>query len=228
MRERSTSLIFCIYYWWTMFNITFIVNFTWLTYFQKKLSKKTNIEVILKDSWILKNELEEMYWLHKNQLYEIITFFSIPDNFDFRVEVYPMYYYIWAVNVYRRVILLWQPKHSQHHYLALIVHEITHCLLSEKKLERIIEEILCFLFEFKTLQEIDWIDLEDISYTVNIDDFHRKAIWYAKECFTDFLDYFQKKDYDNLIDFVKNKVNSDDLKLNIPTNISSYLQGFNE
>ncbi len=211
-----------------MFNLKIKVNEKWLKYFKQRLDKKTNIKYIIRDAYYLKNFIKNKLNKKSEKLYNILEklFWFFDDNII--IEIFPSFFYIWAINVEKKLILIWQPSHTKNFYIALLWHELSHLLLAKHKINRFIEEIICFMFEKKILFLFDNVDLEDFLFFKNVDEFHIKAIQYAHKFYFDFEVYYNKKDLWWLINFLEKNVNINDLNIEIEKNLISYLNKINE
>lgn len=211
-----------------MLKINFTVNEHWLEYFKNKLSKKTSLNSILRDSDTLKKVLESMWSRQEKTLFNILSiFFSSEEKLEFTVEVFPEYFYLGAINLERRIILLWQPNHSQNYYIWLLGHELAHYLMKWRYMNRMVEEVICFFLERKILEEIDHVNSEDISYLRNISKFHLRAISYVNEYYNEFDQYYKRKDLNGLFEYLNNIVNLEDKNISISSNITSYIESIN-
>jgi len=211
-----------------MFDLNFSVNENWLKYFKNKLSKKTELRIIKKDSEYLRDYLESLWKNNESEISKILwKFFENDTDVMIEVEVYPRYFYLWAINITRWIIILWQPELSKSHYISLLCHEIVHFILKNQNLSRISEEIISFMFERLILEKLDNVSFADISYSINTDSFHKKAIWYANDLYPIFLEFYVNNDLDWLLSFLEKNIKESDKNIIIPSNITSYLNSIN-
>ena len=203
-----------------MLKLNIDINNDWLNYFRKKLNKSTKFKIILKDSISLKKTVLEIYNSKKNLLYKELSSIFWDFNKELKVEIYPWYFYLGAINTELWIIVLWQPSFCKHYYLWLISHETSHFLLKKYNLNRFIEEIICFSVEKKIIESFDWIDTKDFIYYENIDLFHKKALYYTHKFYNDFLD----TDLFWFIEFLNKEIPSEFKDIEISTSLTNYLK----
>lgn len=203
-----------------MLKINIKTSLEWLTYFKNKLNKKTDIDVIIKDSNNLKNKIIKQYNNKKIFLYSKLNNFFWDFNENIIIEVYPEYFYLWAINTSNWVIVLWQPSFCNNYYIWLIWHEISHFLLKKHNLNRFIEEIICFCIEKQIIEELDGIDTIDFIYYKNIDSFHLDAILYSHKYYSE----FKKLDLGEFISFLDNNLPDKFKNIDISKNLIAYLK----
>jgi hypothetical protein len=203
-----------------MLNLNIDVNINWLKYFKKKLNKQTKINIILSDSNSFKNYFSKIYESKKKFLYKILSDTFWDFDIKIKLEVYPEYFYLWAINTELGIMVLWQPRFCKHYYLWLLSHEISHFLLKKFNLNRFIEEIVCFSIEKKIIEIFDDVDTIDFLYYKDIDFFHTKAFFYTHE----FYDEFNNNDLIWFIKFLERKIPTEFKILEISTNLTNYLK----
>ncbi|KUK49803.1 MAG: hypothetical protein XD75_0197 [Parcubacteria bacterium 33_209] len=122
-----------------------------------------------------------------------------------RVIIFPSNFYLGAAETKENLILFGQKNRSKNFSTAVILHEITHILLSKIKTKRdlIIDEIICYLVE-EFIYSKEGARLEDIWNKKELDNFHLKAmeavINYREEL------VFSRLQVDCLIGFFKEKL----------------------
>ena len=159
-------------------------------------------------------------WSHINEIIENV-FWQIDDSLY--VEIYPEYFFLWAINIKKRIIVLWQPSKSISFYWWLLLHEIVHFLLKDKWLNRCIEEIICFSFERMFILECDNIHIDDFNYDQSSDELHRAALMYSKTFFNTFSSFYNNQDIDWFIIFLNKNIDSKYKSLNITNSLTTYL-----
>ncbi|EKE30259.1 MAG: hypothetical protein ACD_2C00016G0010 [uncultured bacterium (gcode 4)] len=226
--ERFISLIFFIVKQCSiMVDAKFIINESWLEYFKEKLLIWADSRIIMKDAREFKKELEKVWkkgYSLVNRIFE--SFFETDIWITISVEVYPQYFNLWAINIDRWLIIIWQPAREPDYYLGVLGHEMAHYLIAHKKIGRLTEEIICFMLEKKIIEAI--CNEEHVfDYKENIDDFHLRAIRYAESLYAEFNDFYEKKDLIWLSEFIDNTTDDEDKSIVIPKNITSYLKTLN-
>lgn len=203
-----------------MLDLDIHVNINGLKYFKTRLNKSTTINIIIKDAEILRNSILNLYGNKKDFLYEKLLSFFWKIEQVIKVEIYPEYFYLWAINTELRVIVLWQPSFCKHYYLGLISHELSHLLLKDYNLNRFIEEVICFSIEKSIIYEFDWVDTKDFIYYENSDFFHNKALYFTHKYYNKFLEM-------NLTDFMiflDNEVPPEFKEIKIANSLINYLK----
>lgn len=203
-----------------MLKLNIYININGLKYFKLKLNKNTSINIIEDDTKILKKTIQKLYNNNKNFLFKELSNIFWKINEVIKVEVYPEYFYLWAINTELKIIVLWQPSYCKHYYLWLIAHEISHFLLKNYNLNRFIEEIICFSVEKKIINELDQIDTKDFIYYENIDLFHKKALYYTHKFYNDFIN----TDLFWFIEFLNKEIPSEFKDIEISTSLTNYLK----
>jgi len=211
-----------------MLKLEFDINKDWLIYFKNKLNKNTNIDTIFIDARYLKNNMEKSFLNNEKDLYLILSNMFWSFDINIKVEVFPKYFYLWAINTEKWIIVIWQPNHTSNFYTWLIWHELSHFMLSKFKLNRFVEEIICFMFEKEIIYFFDKVDLNDFLFFKNVDEFHLKAMEYAKKYSLEFKKYYNNWDLNWLINFITKKVENKDKNINIEKSLTSYLDKINE
>ncbi|MCF7835272.1 hypothetical protein K9M48_04505 [Candidatus Gracilibacteria bacterium] len=206
-----------------MINLFFLVNKDGLKYFKSILNKNTDLNTCMRDSKNLCRELNNIRNKSGNKINQIIENFFGKTNYCFKVEVFPKYFFLGAINIENGIIVLGQPSRSQSFYLGILLHEFIHFILKNKNINRFIEEIICFLFERMFILEQDKINIDDFQYDKSTDDFHKYAIIYSKKFYNTFLGFYKDGEIDGLIDFIDKNIDNDKKQINIKNNLAGYL-----
>lgn len=206
-----------------MIDISFWVNLLWIKYFRNKLNQNKSINLCLSDAqkkyWelvFLRNNL----WSNINKIIENV-FWKI--DHSLRVEVYPEYFFLWAINIKKGIIVLWQPSKSMSFYWWLLLHEIVHFLLKDKWLNRCIEEIICFSFERMFILEHDEINIDVFNYEQSSDELHKVALTYSNIFFDIFISFYNNQDINWFVAFLNKSIDAKDKSLNTKNSLTAYL-----
>ncbi|EKD25623.1 MAG: hypothetical protein ACD_80C00011G0010 [uncultured bacterium (gcode 4)] len=206
-----------------MITLSFWVNLLWIEYFRSKFNKTFDLDVCSADAKIACNELIFLWDSVSSDINFIIEQFFWEIHYDLKVEVYPKYFLLWAINIEKWLIVLWQPKRSDFFYWWLLLHELIHFVLKDRWLNRFIEETICFLFERMFILKYDWATIDDFQYDKWTDDFHTYAIMYSKVFFDDFMLFYAKSDINWLINFLNKKIDNSKKEITIENNLIAYL-----
>ena len=206
-----------------MITLSFSVDILWIKYFVSKLNKPFGVHDCLLDAQKKSKELIYLWNNISHDINFIIEYFFWKNYYDLRVHVYPEYFLLWAINIEKWIIVLWQPSRSPSFYWWLLLHELVHFVLKDKWLNRFVEETICFLFERMFILKYDAIPIDDFEYFLWTDDFHIYAITYSKEFFADFLQFYQQQDLSWLIAFLDKKIDTYKKNITIDHNLIDYL-----
>lgn len=206
-----------------MITLSFSVDLLWIKYFLLRLNKPFEVDNCLLDA---KNKRDELICLWNDISHDInfvIEDFFWKVNYDLKVEVYPEYFLLWAINIEKWIIVLWQPSRSSYFYWWLLLHELVHFVLKDKWLNRFIEETICFLFERMFILKYDWISIDNFEYNKQTDDFHKYSLIYSKNFFDDFMLFYRNHDISWLINFLDKKIDNKKKNIAIEHNLITYL-----
>lgn len=206
-----------------MITVLFDINFQWISYFKEKLNKSTELHVCLTDSKKMLIRIKFLWEKIWSNINTIITDFFWDLKHNIKVEIYPEYFFLWAINLNRGIIVLWQPSRSSYFYWWILLHEFIHFIFKNKWLNRMIEEIICFSFERMFIMKYDWIDIEEFDYEKDTDEFHKQAIIYSKKFQKDFIWFYKNKDLIWLVEFLNKNTKDNDKEMKIENNLTNYL-----
>lgn len=200
-------------------DISFVVSEKWILYFRKILWVKHSTVKCLKDAQILKEKIMQDRNENKSICHWVLEKYLWNNALKVEVEVFPTYFILWACNTEYNKIIIWQEERCKGYYSWIITHELVHIWLKNKKLNRLIEEIICFRVERESLLNICNIELKSLVYT-KMSNIHKKAIDYVYTLWNDLNDV----SIDNLIDYLEYNISGEEKKMHITNNLLKYLR----
>lgn len=195
------------------------INIKSLEYFRVFFKIKYPLDCVYKDSVILKNTVNDLISNNKNFLEDLFkSMFPKIKLQILKVEIFPDYFKLWAVNLKDNVILLWQKNRSVSFYLWLLWHEITHIYLWKYNSKSIVNETMCFLVEYYIYEHLEWKNIYDIWRPKDLDKFHEVAAEYSYKSYKNFKEVVDKnKDIITFLKYLESII--DEKYLNILPNI---------
>lgn len=123
----------------------------------------------IKNGW---NKIEE-------EIFSLCELFFKPlkNPLTITVYVFPEYFYLGASESSKKIILFGQPPRTALFPQAIVLHEISHILLSRVSFSRppIVDEIVCCLFEDYIYQTFESKTFSNIWSGYSLDNFHQAA-----------------------------------------------------
>lgn len=166
--------------------VRFTIDKPKIIFFMKLLGIKKNISVNTKNATLnlirIRKEWLDGEIFFKNTLKELFKNFQIPDQ-KIQIVVFPLYFYLGAGETKKGLVLFGQPLRTKHFASAIIMHEMTHILLSKINIKRpiIIDEIICLLLENYVYSSLDNKSLKDVWKMREMDKFHKEALRMAMQ-----------------------------------------------
>jgi len=194
--------------------INFSVDKNKLFYLAKVLNISKSRSVLLKDS---KNNLDNVkkMWQrgHKPVLNYLLNKFSGSENYNIKIVIVPEYFFVGACEPIEKLVIYGQPPRCKNFSTAIIIHEITHILLSRITIKRcrIIDEAICFMAENIVYEKLEKKSIREIWKMNELDKFHREALKLSFK-FSDYFFVDNSTDIKNIIRLLFENIRSDILK----------------
>lgn len=147
-----------------LFSSFFVKGKSVLVLYQDAKKQKKYIKTVWED-------LEEDVFILFGKLFPVSV---VKTKEIVRIEIYPSYYRLGAVNVRFKKILLGQPERNKVFYVALIAHELTHLYLQDTQYD-LVNEALAMQIESEIYSSIR-LKIKDVWKKSELDAFHKAAL----------------------------------------------------